>query len=216
MIVWESFQHPCETFLSNMKVSANRRTGDKVQFTSWKSLSDPSVGSFSSSLNVVNVPEVFVWNETRPYWRSGPWNGKIFIGIPKMKPVYLNGFRLGGDGEVWGNKKDEQIIRWTIQQSECDVYGLCGEFGICNSQRSPLCSCLRGFEPMDKEEWNRQNWTSGCVRTTPVQCGRMRNGGESGKEDGFLKFKMVKLPDFAEWSIAEEDQCRTQCLKNCS
>ena len=34
--------------------------------------------------------------------------------------------------------------------------------------------------------------------------------------DGFLKQKMLKVPDFADWSAALEDDCRQQCSKNCS
>jgi hypothetical protein len=59
---------------------------------------------------------------------------------------------------------------------ECDIYGVCGTFASCNSDNSPICSCLKEFEPKNKEEWNRQNWTKGCVRRTPLQqCERERN-----------------------------------------
>ena len=34
--------------------------------------------------------------------------------------------------------------------------------------------------------------------------------------DGFLKQKMLKVPDFTGWSAAFEDDCRQQCSKNCS
>ena len=34
--VWESFQHPCDTFLPKMKLTANLRTNQKVQLTSTK------------------------------------------------------------------------------------------------------------------------------------------------------------------------------------
>ena len=44
----------------------------------------------------------------------------------------------------------------------------------------------------------------------------MNNGSEEGKKDGFLKFNMMKVPDFAAWSSANEDECRLQCLEDCS
>ena len=31
-----------------------------------------------------------------------------------------------------------------------------------------------------------------------------------------LKLEMVKVPDFAEWSYQTKDDCRKQCLENCS
>jgi len=66
-ILWDSFQHPSNTVLPGMKLSTNVRTGTKVEITSWKSPSNPSVGSISSSvLQRINILEVFIWNETRP------------------------------------------------------------------------------------------------------------------------------------------------------
>ena len=45
-ILWESFNNPSHTLLPEMKLSTNERTGEKVKLTSWKSPSDPSIGSF--------------------------------------------------------------------------------------------------------------------------------------------------------------------------
>nr|KYP48855.1 Cysteine-rich receptor-like protein kinase 10 [Cajanus cajan] len=109
-------------------------------------------------------------------------------------------------------------VKWTSHESDCDVYGICGAYAICNSLKSPICSCLRGFEPRNQEEWNRQNWTNGCARRAPLQCERDNNQSTSAerKEDGFLKLQMIKVPDFAEGSAVTPDRCRSQCLKNCS
>ncbi|WJZ96245.1 hypothetical protein VitviT2T_014947 [Vitis vinifera] len=51
--------------------------------------------------------------------------------------------------------KEEWEVIWKSNKSECDVYGTCGEFGILNSGNSPICSCLRGYEPKYVEEWSR-------------------------------------------------------------
>ncbi|XP_021733144.1 G-type lectin S-receptor-like serine/threonine-protein kinase At1g11330 [Chenopodium quinoa] len=92
---------------------------------------------------------------------------------------------------------------------------MCGEFGNCNPQTKPMCSCLKGFVPKIAEEWRRGNWTSGCVRRKKLQC-----GVQGGKQDGFLRLKMMKVPvnaDIAEWFVGlNPDQCRTTCLANCS
>ena len=112
--------------------------------------------------------------------------------------------------------KEEQVVIWRSNQSECDVYGICGEFGICHSGNSPICSCLRGFEPKDREQWSKGNWTGGCVRKTPLQCQRTNSSGEKGKLDEFFRQTTMKVPDFIDWSLALEDECREQCLRNCS
>ncbi|KAK7826584.1 g-type lectin s-receptor-like serine/threonine-protein kinase [Quercus suber] len=176
---------------------------------------------------------------------GGPWNSSNFIGIPEMSSVYYDGFSLiehqdgtyyfncsyvsnyffhyvlttEGDIEqrYWDYEKDDWGISWNAVKSECDVYGMCGAFGSCNSKSSPICSCLPGFEPKNTNEWNRRNWTSGCVRRTPSsQCAVVNSSIEAVKMDGFLKLKTMKVPDFADSSLAPENYCRQQCLENCS
>uniref|UniRef100_A0A2N9HWH5 Apple domain-containing protein n=1 Tax=Fagus sylvatica TaxID=28930 RepID=A0A2N9HWH5_FAGSY len=76
--------------------------------------------------------------------------------------------------------------------------------------------CLRGFEPKSTEEWNRGNWTSGCVRRTPLQCERVNTSSDAGKMDGFLKLNMMKVPDFADSSSPHDrHECSQQCLESC-
>ncbi|KAF5475570.1 hypothetical protein F2P56_007364 [Juglans regia] len=243
-IIWESFQHPTDTLVPKMKLSTNVRTSKKVQLTSWTNQSDPSIGTFSVGIDVFNLPELYIWNGSSRYWRSGPWNTRVFIGIPSMNSVFLDGFSLIDDQEGtfyfsfafsneselsnfalnaqgnvvqnFLNNGDNWEVGWLALETECDVYGKCGAFGICNSNSLPICNCFVGFEPKNIEEWNRGNWSSGCVRRTPLQCERATTGGEEGKKDGFLKLKMMKVPDLAYWSSAFEGKCRDQCLENCS
>ncbi|KAK7302667.1 hypothetical protein RJT34_13560 [Clitoria ternatea] len=242
--IWESFKHPCDAAVPTMRISANRVTGEKIRFISRKSASDPSTGYFSASLERLDAPEVFLWiNGTHPYWRTGPWNGRIFIGTPLMSTGYLYGWSVGYEGNetvyltysfvdpsAFGiltlNEQGKlKLVRYynrqktstlLLQNSGCDVYGTCGPFGSCNDHSSPICSCLSGYEPKNPEEWNRQNWTSGCVRKEPLKCERVKNGSEVSQEDGFLKLETMKVPDFSERLDVEESQCGTQCLQNCS
>ncbi|XP_054778568.1 G-type lectin S-receptor-like serine/threonine-protein kinase At1g11330 isoform X2 [Prosopis cineraria] len=244
-IFWQSFEHPTDSFLPHMKLTSNKRTGEKLRITSWTSLSDPSIGKFFITLERLDIPEIFIWNGTRPYWRSGPWNGRTFTGIYYMNSFYLKGFRIIDDGEGtiyssfsfpdvtkfilfvldfqgvlyekdWFNDTIQPQQNYSIQTSECDIYGLCGSFGSCNPNSSPICNCLRGFEPSSRMEWDMKNWTNGCVRKTTLQCEKVKDGRAQGKEDGFLKLQMVKVPDFAERSSSSEETCRSQCLENCT
>ncbi|PIN01422.1 Serine/threonine protein kinase [Handroanthus impetiginosus] len=240
-IIWESFSHPTNVFLPNTKVFDNINTGEKMVASSWKNESDPRVGSFMTGLEALNVPQIFTWKNRRPYWRSGPWNGQIFIGIQDMYGPYLDQFNvvnnhkgiiyvtapdqggflmkfsLNSSGSLmqtlWNGQQKNWDTVWLSPQNECDVYGTCGPFGSCNAQKSPICSCLTGFEPINKEEWDRGNWTSGCQRRKQLQCGQSNNTDG----DGFLRLRFMKVPDFAEqFSSRQEDECRSRCLKNCS
>ncbi|CAK9181285.1 unnamed protein product [Ilex paraguariensis] len=228
-----------------MRLSTDVNTDERILLTSWKSPSNPSIGHFSLGLDPLNIPQIYVWNGSHPYMRSGPWDGQVFIGMQKMPSEYLNGFNLvdnkegtfyltftyanesipkyislNSDGSVlqkiWSDGKEDWEVMFVAPGNECSFYGKCGPFGSCYSQDSPFCTCLRGFEPKYKEEWSRGNWTSGCKRKTPLQCARNDTVKEGGKEDGFLKLEKIKVPDFVEWSPAPEDNCGSLCLNNCS
>ncbi|PIN01122.1 Serine/threonine protein kinase [Handroanthus impetiginosus] len=245
-IIWESFSHPTDTFLLTMKVFDNLTTGEKTLASSWKNGFDTAVGSFTAGLEALNIPQFFIWKNHHPYWRSGPWNNQIFIGVKDEYTAYLNYFSVVNDHAgiiyltgrnqgkfltkfslnssgsfvltMWDNEIKDWDIVWSSQENECDVYGTCGLFGICNAQDSPICSCLRGFEPVNKEEWERGNWISGCRRRKQLECDKSNNiGGSIGNGDGFLKLKFMKVPDFAEqFPFGQEDECRSICLRNCS
>ncbi|KAF8411254.1 hypothetical protein HHK36_003801 [Tetracentron sinense] len=246
-VLWQSFEHPLDTFIPKMKIGTNPKTNENILLRSSKSDSNPSTGGFSVGIGSLNIPQVFIWNGSRPYWRSGPWNNQIFIGVSDMYSVYLNGFNLFRDAQEgsayltfsfvnesllskfilnsqgtlsqkdWDDEMKEWVLAWLTPEKECDIYGKCGPFGSCNALDSPICSCLRGFKPKFIEEWSKGNWTSGCVRRTQLLCEGNNTSGEVGKEDGFLKLKMMKVPDYANW-ISGEDvaECENLCLRNCS
>ncbi|XP_038895960.1 G-type lectin S-receptor-like serine/threonine-protein kinase At1g11330 [Benincasa hispida] len=247
-VIWESFKHPSNLFLPSMKLITNKKTQEKLQFTSWKTPSDPSKGNFSLSLDVLNIPEAVIRNYGgNPYWRSGPWNGHTFIGIPEMISVYLVGFNLAIEDQAyyfsisysnedqllynmvlspegnleqqyWDPSKENWEVSWSAFRTECDYYGVCGVFGVCNANVSPVCSCLTGFKPKDEDEWNRGNWSNGCVRNTPLQCENSSRNNTRVEEDGFLKVELVKVPFLAEWSNSSTsaDDCKQECFQNCS
>ncbi|KAH1120604.1 hypothetical protein J1N35_003764 [Gossypium stocksii] len=247
-ILWESFQHPSNVFLQTMKISTDVKTGRKVQTRSWKSPDDPSDGNFFQGIEPFSIPEGVVWNNNQIYSRTGPWNGRIYIGLINVNRVYFDGFyvvaddvektyyetyeystdsrliyyELESDGRfverIWDAGKGDWITGYSSYRTDCDVYGKCGPFGICDSTKRPICSCLKGFKPTNIEEWSRGNWSSGCFRTTPLHCQRdNNNGSEAGQgDDGFLKLKKTKVPAFPDQSSITNGECKDQCMKNCS
>ncbi|CAA3022598.1 G-type lectin S-receptor-like serine threonine-kinase At1g11300 [Olea europaea subsp. europaea] len=244
-IIWESFGHPTDAFLPKLKLNDNPRTGERVLLTSWKTPRDPDFGSFTAGLQALNIPQIFIWNGSRPHWRSGPWNGQILTGVTDMYVVYLDGYSVTkfDDGTVsfmrdyygkilmkiilkpngsfvqtmWDVNRRVWNVTWIAPIDVCDVYGKCGPFGNCNLRNSPMCSCLKGYEPKNKEEWDKGNWSGGCVRKTFLQCDRNSNSSDKNKEDVFWKITNVKVPDFMDVSTAlEAEECEGLCLRNCS
>ncbi|XP_022139811.1 G-type lectin S-receptor-like serine/threonine-protein kinase SD1-13 isoform X2 [Momordica charantia] len=221
---------------------------DKVQLTSWKNPSDPSTGNFLFGLDVQYLPELVIWNGRNPYWRSGPWNGNTFIGRPEMTDIYLSGYNLViGDNtytlstpyrsvdmqeyeflslssqgnweqKYWDAKEAQLKNYWSALGTQCDFYGACGTAGICDVKASPVCSCIKGFKPKHEEEWNKGNWSRGCVRKTPLNCTHNSNNATAEAADGFFKLETIKLPFLEQWSNASyyEDECRQECFTNCS
>ncbi|KAH6790520.1 hypothetical protein C2S51_005526 [Perilla frutescens var. frutescens] len=236
--MWQSFSQPTDIVVPGMTLSQNVITGKQVALSAWKNATDPEIGSFTAGLQALSIPQLFVWNDGRPHWRSGPWNGLIFLGIKEMFYAYTDGFThvkndsagnflyskpqenvyitasVNSSGSVirkmWDGARKRWDVVWTAPQNECDVYGRCGSFGSCNAMESPICSCLRGFEPANGDEWGRGNWTNGCRRKKELQC-----GNDNG--DRFARLQYMKVPDFAQpFSSRLQDECRTRCLGNCS
>ncbi|TYJ48075.1 hypothetical protein E1A91_A01G035200v1 [Gossypium mustelinum] len=245
--LWESFQHPSNAFIETMEISTDVKKGRKVEIKSWRSHDDPSDGNFSFGIEPFNIPEFVIWNNNQLYFRSGPWNGNMFIGLilptvafswfsvvsDNQQQTFYIGYEdsnhnmltyceLDSQGKLnerrWDAGKGNWIKSYSIYHTDCDVYGKCGEFGICNSTKRPICSCLKGFKPRNAEEWSRGNWSSGCLRTTPLQCQRDNNNGSGADQgdDGFLEMKMIKVPAFPDRSSTVNGECKDQCLKNCS
>ncbi|CAL9214541.1 unnamed protein product [Arabidopsis halleri] len=241
-ILWESFEHPQNAFMPTMILSTDARTGRSLKLRSWNNRSDPSPGRYSAGMISLPFPELAIWKDDLMVWRSGPWNGQYFIGLPELDfGVSLYEFTLANDNrgsvsmsytnydslyhffldsdgyaveKYWSEVKQE----WRtgiLFPSNCDIYGKCGQFASCQSRLDPPCKCIRGFEPRSYAEWNRGNWTQGCVRKRPLQCERRDNNG-SREGDGFLRLKKMKVPNNPQRYEVSEQECPGSCLKNCS
>ncbi|XP_076896249.1 G-type lectin S-receptor-like serine/threonine-protein kinase At4g27290 [Bidens hawaiensis] len=108
-------------------------------------------------------------------------------------------------------RDDQENVIWQSNPNY-DVYvrsGICGPGGTCNSNNSPVCRCLSGFEPRWPEEWRIANWSSGCRRIEPLDC----------VKDAFRKFSPIKLPyTRSSWYNVSMtlEECQTACERNCS
>ncbi|XP_068644986.1 uncharacterized protein [Aristolochia californica] len=245
--LWQSFDHPTDTFLPGMKLGLDIQTRTQKIYTAWKSLNDPATGNFSLSADTDSVAQIVVWNGIIRYWRSAPWNGETFTGLADKKPMYLFGFRLSYDDQngnkffsftlfnnsdlirfrtrwdgmleqlKWDQIRKEWAVTWSEPSEACEAFGKCGEYGSCNVGDSPLCSCLKGFEPKSMDEWTAGNWSSGCSRRIPLKCDSNAIDTEKTQTGGFFRLEGVKLPDHEDWvAVEDEEECRQSCLNNCT
>ncbi|XP_020201910.1 receptor-like serine/threonine-protein kinase SD1-8 [Cajanus cajan] len=237
--LWQSFDHPTDTLLPGMKLGWNLDTGVEKHMSSWRVTNeDPSSGDFSFKLDYQGLPEIFLWNKNQRIYRSGPWNGERFSGVPEMQPVtdsikftffedqhqvYYT-FSIGNqslfsrlsvtsDGELqrltWIESRQAWNKFWYARKDQCDSYRECGPYGICDTNASPVCQCVRGFRPRNQPAWNLRDGSDGCVRDTALACGG----------DGFLRLKNVKLPETTTAVVNRSmglAACGELCGGNCS
>ncbi|KAL0320724.1 UNVERIFIED_CONTAM: G-type lectin S-receptor-like serine/threonine-protein kinase [Sesamum radiatum] len=170
-------------------------------------------------------------------YRSGQWNGIHFSGVPpfpnaSFKPeMVFKGERLisivepydssilkrvtietSGTGYLYtmNARKDKWNSVYSNPRDSCDEYGQCGPYGVCRIDRVIKCECFKGFDTKFQQDWDLQDWSGGCTRTTPLNC----EGG-----DGFVEVKGVKYPDMLQlWlnSSMSLSECRAECLRNCN
>ncbi|KAJ4875658.1 G-type lectin S-receptor-like serine/threonine-protein kinase [Raphanus sativus] len=169
-ILWESFKHPCNSFLPTMTLGTNNRTGENLKLTSWRSSQDPSTGNYTAGLAPLTFPELtfpelLIWKNNVPIWLSGPWNGQVFIGLPDMDSLlFLDGFNLindkqgtfsmsfandsfmyhfnlDPDGTIYQRDWSTSLRDWRIRASVPSTY--CDAFGVC----CPYGSCSSQEDP---------------------------------------------------------------------
>ncbi|KAK8575313.1 hypothetical protein V6N12_062988 [Hibiscus sabdariffa] len=153
-LLWQSFDHPTNTWLSHMKIGFNLRTGVNQSYTSWKSPDDPGVGNYTFRMNPGVSPQMVLYKGTAPVWRSGTWTGKMWSGIPEMAQNFLfNDTFVNTDDELsfssdtinaplitryvtnetgvtqrilWNNASQSWSISYSAPIEQCDFYGHCG------------------------------------------------------------------------------------------
>ncbi|CAI0375548.1 unnamed protein product [Linum tenue] len=224
--------------LPGMKVGKDLVKGLDKPLTSWKSTEDPAKGEYTLEINARGYAQLLVMRGNRTLFRVGSWNGERFTGLPGLQqtPTFTFEFVLNSD-EVylkfettdnspltrytiypsrllqrytWNDQMNDWMITATAQVDQCENYALCGAFAGCQVYTSTICSCLNGFLPKSPADWNYTTWSDGCVRRTPLDCNR---------NDGFLKYAGIKVPDTSSSSYNRNTsltECAGLCLGNCS
>ncbi|XP_050240416.1 G-type lectin S-receptor-like serine/threonine-protein kinase At4g27290 isoform X4 [Quercus robur] len=239
--LWQSFDYPSDTLLPGMKLGWDLRTGMERRLTTWKSPDDPSPGELSWGVELHNYPEIVMKKGTEKFFRTGPWNGHGFSGVPVVKdnPVVKYDFVINSDEVyfiyssvnnsvisraflnetsslyeryIWVSEDKKWSLYLSLPKDECEGYNLCGPYGNCIIGESPICQCVEGFKHKSPNTWNPDEWSKGCVRITQLSC-------EDKDKIGFVKFVGLKMPDTTySWvnGSMNLNECRVKCLNNCS
>ncbi|XP_028063443.1 G-type lectin S-receptor-like serine/threonine-protein kinase At4g27290 isoform X3 [Camellia sinensis] len=237
--LWQSFDYPCDTLVPGMKLGWNLRTNQEWFLTSWKTLQDPSSGDYTYKLDRRGLPQIVLHQGSTVKYRSGTWDGVRFGGDPPLhtKAVVDPNFIFNSTDVYYSFKNTDdtaisrfvvnqtgslQLLTWnerlgewfnliTMQRDACDVYATCGPYGLCRFDVLAACNCPNGFIPRLQQEWDRGDWSGGCVRRTPMNC---------SAPQGFRKLPGLKLPessyflvDMTKMSLVD---CKEACLRNCT
>ncbi|XP_058002227.1 G-type lectin S-receptor-like serine/threonine-protein kinase At4g27290 [Hevea brasiliensis] len=210
--LWQSFDNPESTFLPGMKIGLVTE-GLYVCFSSWKSIDDPCRGNFTFEVDI-NGLQMYLEQNSVAKARSGDGIEFGLVGCKKVYYTYelvdssvFTRIVLNQDGlielSLWVDRTSSWSRYLSAPIDNCDTYALCGAHGSCAISNSPICGCLNGFVLKQKNDWDKANWSSGCVRRMPLDC---------QKGDGFTKYRNVKLPDMKNSSINES---MTLTLEEC-
>lgn len=226
-IVWQSFDHPVNTWLPTMKIGLGRK------LVSWQTASNPAEGRYS--LHMTPAMEfVSMWEDQMIYWRTGTWNGHAFSGVPEMSNnTYFSFFFDNSTGfswtilpslnlivrfivdtdglikhEAWDGAASAWNAFWSQPHDQCTVYELCGPNGVCGENVSPFCSCPTGFQPTNAQEWSSNAWAGGCARQEKLQC----------SNDGFTPLSQTSFNASSQQVFLglDSNDCSAACLRNCS
>ncbi|KAF8030792.1 hypothetical protein BT93_D0088 [Corymbia citriodora subsp. variegata] len=235
--LWQSFDFPTDTLLPGMKLGRDLTQGLDRFLNSWKSPQDPSSGDYSFKLDYHGYPEAFFWDKGTKLYRSGPWNGIRFSGVPEMQSTSAMEFTFVNNQQqvyysfeesntnmisrltvnstgflqryTWVEDSQSWSLFWYARKDQCDDFSECGPYGICDNNASPVCNCTLGFSPKNPQAWYLRDGSDGCVRKTELDC----------SSDGFLPLRGMKLPESGNTTVDMEmslNDCRKGCAKNCN
>lgn len=235
----QSFDYLTDTLIPGMKLGLDKVTNHATKLISWLNATDPYPGAYSCTMETQGtLPEIFITKgQSLRIFRSGPWNGHVFSGIPRMgnisqlkfsflsneQEVYFSIDTINNSGLFravmdfrgvfqlleWSATSSGWTSLWAVPQDQCDFYALCGANAVCTETSSVLCQCLQGFVPKSPANWYQNHFSDGCVRQEALSC----------SSDGFLHLRSVKLPDTVNATADSNmtlNKCSDWCLKNCS
>lgn len=182
------------------------------------------------------LPEFYLYKKDIFLYRTGPWNGVGFSGMPTMQ--YWNyvvnfiqnrvevaySFKVTNNSIhtritltpegllqmfTWIPTSSEWNLFWILPTEDCDIYGICGSYSYCDTKTSPKCNCIRGIAPMNATAWALGETFRGCVRKSRLSCHR----------DGFCLMKNMKLPETSKAIVDKRiglKECEQRCSKDCN
>ncbi|TVU32342.1 hypothetical protein EJB05_24067, partial [Eragrostis curvula] len=244
--LWQSFDHPSNTLLAGMRLGKDPQTGAEWSLTSWRAPNDPTPGDCRRAMDTKGLPDCVSWQGGVKKYRTGPWNGLWFSGVPEMSSyseMFSNQVVVRPDEVAYifnataGSPLSRLVLSevgvlqrlawdpasrvWNVfaqaPRDVCDNYAMCGAFGLCNVNTASTLFCSC------LEGFSPVSPSQWAMRESSGGCRRNVAlecaGNGTTTTDGFVAVRGVKLPDTDNATVdmsATLEQCRERCLANCS
>ncbi|XP_074378649.1 G-type lectin S-receptor-like serine/threonine-protein kinase At4g27290 [Apium graveolens] len=211
------------------------------EFIPWKSEDDPATSNYIDRVDKNGYPQLILWKDSVPLYRTGPWIGSRFSGLPirKNNEIYTSKFVITETeayfvSHLVNTSESSPITRltlspggiptryvWNREKREWTQYLTllvidCDRYGICGP--NGVCNVNKSprcecMEGFDPK--SSEDWAQGDWTDG---CSR-KFQLECGNGDGFLKYTGIKLPD-TRWSWYNMSmnlvECEEKCLKDCN
>ncbi|XP_010051402.2 G-type lectin S-receptor-like serine/threonine-protein kinase At2g19130 [Eucalyptus grandis] len=226
--LWQSFNHPTDTWLPGAKIMIDKRTNMSQPLTSWKNVEDPSTGLFSLQLEPFSEYDGWwirnsFYPEIRSYYTNhfkyvDNENESYFTYSSKISTNTISRLVMDLSGQIkeysWLSSFQAWSLLWSQPRQPCAVSRLCRPFGVCTKTAPNFCSCLPGFSISSVRDWNLSDWSGGCKRNSDLNCAA--NASNAERDRFSLISNMIWPDDPISLDVWSNTECQAACLSNCS
>ncbi|KAJ8760536.1 hypothetical protein K2173_015203 [Erythroxylum novogranatense] len=222
--IWSTFDNPTDTIVPSQSLTANQTLTSGVysfllrsyinltltwndSVTYWNQHFDATASNFSFpslQLQANGILSFFFGNSTRS--QIVAYSNDYGEGSDVLRFLRLD---TDGNLRMYSSERGSgtTIVTWAALADNCQIYGYCGNMGICSYNDSdPICGCAsENFEPVDVNEKKK-----GCRRKVELAycAGNLT----------MLELKNTKLLPFEadQMTTLAITACRSNCLASAS
>ncbi|XP_048138036.1 G-type lectin S-receptor-like serine/threonine-protein kinase At2g19130 [Rhodamnia argentea] len=233
-VVWQSFDHPTDTWMPGAKFVYSSRTSERTVLVAWRDLDDPAPGIYSAVPGTEGTIELVLFNRSVAYLHGSDWTGPDYGHQPSLNlenvinftfvlnenetsskyfliaPYNLSRIVVEPTGLlkqlVWAKHVQEWKVLWRQPAEKCEIYPFCGASSNCNQSNVPLCNCDLGY----LDDLKLEDHLGRCKTRSASEC-------SDDRKDDFFLIPNVRLPKNSyEFMVEDIEECRLSCLSNCS
>ncbi|WCJ32767.1 S-locus lectin protein kinase family protein [Euphorbia peplus] len=114
-----------------------------------------------------------------------------------------------GNLRLYSSENGSRVVSWQARSQACRIYGACGPNSACRYDPvlGRTCSCLPGFEEMDKTDWS-----IGCQEKFNLSCTETDQASASFLQVRHVESNGYDIGHFINYTL---EMCKELCLTRC-